>query len=78
MEVCRSRGAVAVELRRIETANGQNSTPETKRIKEDLQRLVALYEAWDKPEKAAEWKQRLAELQTAEPANDESGGIEKK
>jgi len=30
------------------------------RIKEALTRLVQLYEAWGKPDKAAEWKQRLA------------------
>jgi hypothetical protein len=47
------------------------------RLNQAMQRIVRLYETWDKPELAAEWKQRLAELQAAEPANVESAGIEK-
>ena len=48
------------------------------RVTEALQRIVGLYEAWDNPDKATEWKQRLAEHQAAEAANGESPGIEKK
>ena len=33
------------------------------RLQETLERLVQLYEAWDKPDQAAEWKQTLAQLE---------------
>jgi tetratricopeptide (TPR) repeat protein len=36
-----------------------------RRIKESLERLVQLYEAWGKPAKAAEWKEKLAAFQQA-------------
>ena len=36
------------------------------RLIEALERLVKLYEAWGKPEQAAEWRQRLAE-RTVQP-----------
>ena len=48
------------------------------RLTEALQRIVQLYETWDKPDQAAEWKQRLAQLETDEPANGESSDVEKK
>jgi len=32
------------------------------RIKEALERLIQLYEAWGKPQRAAEWKQKMAEF----------------
>jgi len=35
------------------------------RLNEALERLVQLYEAWGKPEQAAEWKQKLAEFEKA-------------
>jgi len=35
------------------------------RLKESLERIVQLYEAWNKPEQAAEWKQKLAESDKA-------------
>jgi tetratricopeptide (TPR) repeat protein len=34
-----------------------------RRITESLERLVQLYDAWDNPAQAAEWKQKLAEFQ---------------
>jgi len=34
------------------------------RLKEALERLVQLYEAWEKPDQAEEWKGRLAEFQS--------------
>jgi tetratricopeptide (TPR) repeat protein len=36
------------------------------RLKESLQRLVQLYEATNRPDKAAEWKQKLAEFDKTE------------
>ena len=36
------------------------------RLKEALQRLVQLYEETNRPEKAAEWRQKLAEIDQAE------------
>jgi serine/threonine protein kinase/Flp pilus assembly protein TadD len=36
------------------------------RLKETLQRLVQLYDATDRPDQAAEWKQKLAEFTKAE------------
>jgi tetratricopeptide (TPR) repeat protein len=38
-------------------------------VKETIQRLVKLYEATDQPEKAAEWKKKLAEFNQAEAEN---------
>ncbi len=35
------------------------------RLPEALQRLIDLYTAWEKPEQAAEWKQKLEELTPA-------------
>jgi hypothetical protein len=34
-------------------------------LKNTLQRLVQLYEAMDRPDQAAEWKQKLAEFEKA-------------
>jgi hypothetical protein len=36
------------------------------RLKETLQRLVQLYEATSRPDRAAQWKQKLAEFEKAE------------
>jgi tetratricopeptide (TPR) repeat protein len=35
------------------------------RLKQTFDRLIALYEAWDKPQKALEWKRKLAEFEQA-------------
>ena len=43
-----------------------------RRIKESLERLVQLYDAWGKPAKAAEWKEKLAAFQQA--AESKNGG----
>jgi hypothetical protein len=37
------------------------------RLKEALQRLVQLYEATGRPDRAAEWKQKLADFDTSQP-----------
>src|SRR5262249_36466423 len=34
------------------------------RLTEALERLVQLYDAWDKPDQAAEWRKRFAEHET--------------
>ena len=36
------------------------------RLKETLQRLVQLYDATDRPDQAAAWKQKLPEFEKAE------------
>jgi tetratricopeptide (TPR) repeat protein len=38
----------------------QNESAEPKYKRDALERLVRLYEAWDKPEQLAEWRQKLA------------------
>ena len=37
-----------------------------------IERLVALYEAWGKPDKAAEWRAKLEEME-AEPSSNPDG-----
>ena len=37
------------------------------RLREALQRLVNLYTALDQPDKTAEWKQKLADFEKAQP-----------
>ncbi len=44
-----------------------------RRIKESLERLVQLYDAWGKPAQAAEWKQKLATFQQAAKATGKKG-----
>ena len=44
-----------------------------RRITESLERLVQLYDAWDKPAPAAEWKQKLAAFQQAAKAVEKKG-----
>jgi tetratricopeptide (TPR) repeat protein len=44
-----------------------------RRITESLERLVQLYDAWDKPAQAAEWKQKLATFQQAAKAVEKKG-----
>ena len=46
----------------------------TRRVKESLERLVQLYEAWGKPAQAAEWKMKLDEFRqtTKATTQDES------
>jgi len=39
--------------------------PAKPRLREAMERLAQLYEAWGKPDKAAEWKQKLPELDRA-------------
>jgi hypothetical protein len=46
---------------------GQTASPTDKH--DALERLVRLYEAWDKPEQLAEWRMKLAELEKARLAN---------
>ena len=41
-----------------------------RRIRESLERLVQLYDAWGKPVQATEWKKKLAEFQQAAKAGD--------
>ena len=41
-----------------------------RRVTESLERLVQLYDAWDKPDQAAEWKKKLAEFQQAAKATE--------
>jgi hypothetical protein len=44
------------------TAHPQSGSPSLKRRRLDaVGRLVLLYDAWDKPEKAAEWRRKLDE-----------------
>ena len=38
---------------------------ECARLREAVERLVQLYEAWSQPDKAAEWKEKLAEVDQA-------------
>ena len=45
----------------------------TRRITESLERLVQLYDAWDQPVQAAEWKQKLATFQQANRAAEKKG-----
>ena len=40
----------------------QNETVEPKYKRDALERLVRLYEAWNKPEQLAEWKKKLEDL----------------
>jgi len=40
------------------------------RIRENLQRLVQLYEATDRSEEAARWKRKLEELDQSETAKE--------
>ncbi|MEK7686128.1 MAG: tetratricopeptide repeat protein [Verrucomicrobiota bacterium] len=42
----------------------------TRRIRESIERLVQLYDAWGQPAKAAEWRQKLAEFEQAAKARD--------
>ena len=44
-----------------------------RRIKESLERLVQLYDAWGKSAQAAEWKKKLAEFQQANKAVEKKG-----
>ena len=44
-----------------------------RRIKESLERLVQLYEAWGKPAQAAEWKEKLAAFEQAAKAAEKKG-----
>jgi hypothetical protein len=44
----------------------QNETAEPNYKRDALERLVRLYEAWDKPEQLAEWRQKLAAFEKAE------------
>ncbi len=39
-----------------------------KRLTEAAERIVQLYDAWGKPDQAAEWRKRLPVHQTAVPA----------
>ena len=41
-----------------------------RRIKESLERLVQLYDAWGKPTQAAEWKEKLAAFQQADESKN--------
>jgi len=41
----------------------RSNVAEPDQIGEAIHRLVQLYEAWGKPDKAAEWKQELAEFE---------------
>ena len=43
------------------------------RITESLERLVQRYDAWGKPDQAAEWKQKLAAFQQANKAAEKRG-----
>jgi hypothetical protein len=45
----------------------------TRRILESLERLVQLYDAWDRPAQAAEWKQKLAEFRQVSGEAENSG-----
>ncbi len=40
--------------------------PEHPRILNSLKNLIELYEAWDKPEKAEEWRAELPQTETVE------------
>ena len=42
----------------------------TRRIRESLERLVQLYDAWGKPSQAAEWRQKIGEFKRATPGGD--------
>ena len=44
-----------------------------RRVKESLERLVQLYDAWGKPTQAAEWKQKLAAFEQAAKATEKKG-----
>jgi eukaryotic-like serine/threonine-protein kinase len=46
----------------------------TRRIRESIERLAQLYDAWGNPAQAAEWKQKLAEFEQTAKARD-SGSI---
>jgi len=41
------------------------------RLREALERLVQLYDAWGKPDKAAEWRKKLEEAAKAAAAKPE-------
>ena len=43
------------------------SAARAKPIRETVERIIQLYEAWGKPEQAAEWKQKLPALEKANP-----------
>jgi hypothetical protein len=59
-------------------ASRQTTQPSRRRarlIHDALQRLVQLYEAWEKPAEVAQWRQRLAEFDkavAAEQSHDEA------
>ena len=42
----------------------------TRRIRESIERLVQLYDAWGKPAEAVEWRQKLAAFEKTTNARD--------
>jgi tetratricopeptide (TPR) repeat protein len=48
------------------------SASRARHIKETCERLIHLYEAWDKPKQLAEWKQKLETFEKAEAARKSS------
>ncbi len=53
-----------------------DKTLERKFQRDSLTRLVRLYAAWDKPDKASEWRQKLAAFEEADAAPDDEPGPE--
>jgi serine/threonine protein kinase len=50
----------------LDAYEGMTPPPEARANKRDaIERLVALYESWDKPKQAADWKQQLAQFDAA-------------
>lgn len=57
----------------LRTIRGRNH----RRTKNALAQMIELYEAWDKPEKAAEWRAKLpAKVDAQEPKSSDSGSFE--
>ena len=71
------RRLAAAKMARENAGQRQASMPPylnaPRRITESLERLLQLYDAWGKPAQAAEWKQKLAAFQQANPAAEKKG-----
>ena len=68
-EVCRGRAAYPPGLRGAEGPGGQDPRAGKSNLAEAAERIVRLYEAWGKPDKAAEWRKRLGMPDAGLPNN---------
>jgi hypothetical protein len=61
-------------LQRGQAGMEADKDTEPKYRRDGIERLIRLYEAWPKPDKLAEWKQKLAGFEEAEAKKNKSAG----